>query len=375
MPPIKSLLAVPSVLFAVLIAVLTPVAYGNDQRSGGASAPTRPVIAALACSSGQARCAPGETLTLQGNGLGEAQIITFLGRRGRRDDRRARPRLRADHLLTVRVPRHARSGTVRVSSSVAGSAESQTHVVILRATAGGASVQPPSDQLFAGGRPRAFRYAVQPGAENPITIEVSRITDGLVVASWPAQPDATGSGQVMWDGTTSGVPVPIGRYAFRMSGPAEAAAPSDATVAAAFDVFDAIFPIRGRHDLGRTPAHGFGGGRGHMGQDLLADCGTRLVAARGGIVTFAGFQARAGNYIVITGSDQQSYVYMHMRGPSALRTGQPVLTGQPVGEVGETGRASGCHLHFELWTAPGWRVGEATAVDPLPELARWDTFS
>jgi murein DD-endopeptidase MepM/ murein hydrolase activator NlpD len=41
--------------------------------------------------------------------------------------------------------------------------------------------------------------------------------------------------------------------------------------------------------------------------------------------------------------------------------------------VGETGRASGCHLHFELWTAPGWYKG-GRAVDPLPTLRRWDSY-
>jgi murein DD-endopeptidase MepM/ murein hydrolase activator NlpD len=38
------------------------------------------------------------------------------------------------------------------------------------------------------------------------------------------------------------------------------------------------------------------------------------------------------------------------------------------------GRASGCHLHFEMWTAPGWYQG-GDVFDPLPELTRWDAFS
>ncbi|HST38524.1 MAG TPA: hypothetical protein VLK58_03405, partial [Conexibacter sp.] len=35
-----------------------------------------------------------------------------------------------------------------------------------------------------------------------------------------------------------------------------------------------VFPIRGRHDRGRYETNDFGGGRGHQGQDMFADCGT-----------------------------------------------------------------------------------------------------
>ena len=44
------------------------------------------------------------------------------------------------------------------------------------------------------------------------------------------------------------------------------------------------------------------------------------------------------------------------------------------GEVGDTGNARGCHLHFEEWTAPGWYDG-GRPFDPLPDLKRWDRTS
>ena len=43
---------------------------------------------------------------------------------------------------------------------------------------------------------------------------------------------------------------------------------------------------------------------------------------------------------------------MHLQEPSPLVKGARVLTGQVIGDVGDSGDARGCHLHFELWGAP-----------------------
>jgi len=62
---------------------------------------------------------------------------------------------------------------------------------------------------------------------------------------------------------------------------------------------------------------------------------------------------------------------MHLRQPALVVTGETVYTGQQIGEVGDTGDAVGCHLHFEEWTQPGWYKG-GHPYDPLPDLKRWD---
>lgn len=137
-------------------------------------------------------------------------------------------------------------------------------------------------------------------------------------------------------------------------------------VAAAVPPGEGVFPVRGRYDFG-TKVNGFGGGRGHGGQDVLARCSTPIVASRSGEVSAATTQSRAGNYVVITADDGTSQVYMHMLEPAVIVVGERVAAGQPIGRVGRTGRASACHLHYESWTAPGWHRG-GSAIDPLPEL-------
>ncbi len=65
---------------------------------------------------------------------------------------------------------------------------------------------------------------------------------------------------------------------------------------------------------------------------------------------------------------------MHLVSPSAFRKGDRVYTGQRIGEVGDSGNASGCHLHYEMWSAPGWYEG-GRPFDPLPALKSWDAWS
>jgi murein DD-endopeptidase MepM/ murein hydrolase activator NlpD len=119
----------------------------------------------------------------------------------------------------------------------------------------------------------------------------------------------------------------------------------------------------------------FGAGRNHQGVDMFAACGTPLGAASTGTVKVNTFQSRAGNYVVLTdtpsGEDQ---VYMHLESRSPLAVGTRVEAGSPVGFVGDTGRADGCHLHFELWSAPGWYAGGAPH-DPRKTLDAWAAAS
>jgi murein DD-endopeptidase MepM/ murein hydrolase activator NlpD len=155
--------------------------------------------------------------------------------------------------------------------------------------------------------------------------------------------------------------------------PAGASAVLDVPVAAVGPAH--VFPIDGPHDLGRSPANTFGGGRGHDGQDMFADCGTPVRAAQAGRVVFTGYQGAAGNYLVIRSDESgEDQVYMHLLNEPRFAAGDRIELGQRIASVGRTGRADGCHLHFELWTAPGWWRG-GRAYDPLGKLRLWDSWS
>ena len=114
------------------------------------------------------------------------------------------------------------------------------------------------------------------------------------------------------------------------------------------------------------------GGRIHEGVDIVAACGTELVAVSNGRVLRAGYDpVLYGNYLLIHGEgERRAYFYAHMPRPALVRRGKWVWEGERVGSVGETGNAvgTGCHLHFEIQV-------HGVAVDPMPELRRWDRYS
>jgi len=194
-------------------------------------------------------------------------------------------------------------------------------------------------------------------------------------------PDVAAS--VRWDGTTSeGRPARNGRYSFRIgpqgqTAPAARKASASTTLSLGFSFYGYAFPVLGAHDYGEGAAR-FGAARSghtHQGQDVMAACGTPLVAARGGRVQMSAWDDAAGNYLVIDGKGTKyDFMYAHLIAPSPLKDGETVRTGQPIGIVGETGDARGCHLHFEMWDAPGWYEG-GSPFDPLPYLEKWDAYS
>ena len=133
-------------------------------------------------------------------------------------------------------------------------------------------------------------------------------------------------------------------------------------------------PIRG---------HGIGSGFGvrtdpiagvsamHEGIDFVADVGTGVAAAAGGIVLSAEFHPQYGNLIEIDHGNDFSTRYAHLS-KVMVKPGQVVKRGQPIAFSGNTGRSTGPHLHFEVryrgvaqnpsrFLQPGIQVAQALA--------------
>ena len=97
----------------------------------------------------------------------------------------------------------------------------------------------------------------------------------------------------------------------------------------------------------RTDPMGGGGTDFHMGNDLAAAQGTPVLAAADGVVRIAGRHASYGNYLRILHKDGDETLYAHMQ-YLFVHAGTPVKAGRVLGTVGQTGNATGPHLHFEL---------------------------
>jgi murein DD-endopeptidase MepM/ murein hydrolase activator NlpD len=155
--------------------------------------------------------------------------------------------------------------------------------------------------------------------------------------------------------------------------PASPVAPPAPTVPAAPTVAG-VFPVAGAFTYGSGDAR-FGAGRPghvHQGQDVLAASGTPVLTPVAGVVSWKANQpGGAGIYLVVRATDGRDYVFMHLkRGSVLVAPGDQVGAGQQLAEVGATGRATGPHLHVEIWIG-GWQARGGEPIDPLPQLERW----
>ena len=389
----------------VLCALVAAPAAAAQSSGGGTTYVATPKVSKVTClrsCASKQRARGGSVLKITGTALASVDQVTYLGSYGRSDDVSVKVRPGSDQRISARVPIGAVTGPISLSTPAGGRSAPTKPVLILpplppEPNAELSPVPGPSangaprletgtsrTKAFVGARPGVtFSFRLSGASASALKVELVSAGDGVVVKTWTPQevpPDQVQS--ISWSGRLGRAAATPGRYSFRLTAAsadgAEAHSSQSGDVGRdSFDLYDNLFPVRGRHDYGGTGAH-FGAGRAghsHQGQDVMAKCGTRMVAARGGRIKFKQYHAAAGHYIVIDGDGTDlDYVYMHLDQPSPFGEGDRVYTGQTIGAVGDSGNARGCHLHFELWGAPGWYDG-GKPFDPFPSLQAWDSWS
>lgn len=349
---------------------------------GGVGTPQPPKLSDVICLN---RCADirvaatGSIVQLRGRSLDGVSEVRFAAAGGGRVG--ATPTATESSAVEVRVPDRAATGTVRVS---AYGVEAETPAdKSLRIVAAGqipdagdfrltSAEATPRQTFYDGVRAPGVSYVFAGKSATDVRIEVVNAENKQVVNTFvqtDAEPNAAHTAR--WDGLAAdGTPAPGGDYEFRVG--AAAGGGTRATADSDFAYHLYRFPLDAKHSYG----DGYGAGRGHEGQDVFAKCGTPIHAARGGRVQTVDYQSAAGNYVVVDGKGTPvDTFYAHLVRRSPLRAGARVRTGQLIGKVGQTGDATGCHLHFEIWTAPGWYEGGHAMPSVGRLLHLWDTWS
>ncbi|MDW3213033.1 MAG: peptidoglycan-binding protein [Ilumatobacteraceae bacterium] len=131
-----------------------------------------------------------------------------------------------------------------------------------------------------------------------------------------------------------------------------------------------VFPVQGKCYYGDSWGYPRGGGRVHLGVDIIAPEGKLLYAVADGTITkvYADYPGSlSGNGVRLTMADGTYFFYAHMVGVAdGIDVGTKVKAGQIVGAVGNTGNSGTAHLHFEVHPQGG------AAVNPYPMVKAID---
>lgn len=86
----------------------------------------------------------------------------------------------------------------------------------------------------------------------------------------------------------------------------------------------------------------------HTGVDISCNSRTPIRATADGVVSHSGWMGNSGNIVILEHGCGFSTVYAHNRN-NAVKVGQKVKRGDIIGYVGSTGKATGPHIHYEVW--------------------------
>ncbi|OIU71190.1 M23 family metallopeptidase [Rossellomorea aquimaris] len=119
-----------------------------------------------------------------------------------------------------------------------------------------------------------------------------------------------------------------------------------------------IFPVDGVI----TDLYGTRSGT-HKGMDIGGEAGSAVYAARGGIVSKSYYSESYGNVVFISHDNGYETVYAHLNDRSVSENDR-VTQGDTIGSLGNTGRSTGAHLHFEIHEGV-WTLDKENAIDPF----------
>jgi murein DD-endopeptidase MepM/ murein hydrolase activator NlpD len=369
---------------AVVLACLS-VGAGIASAAGGGISPGQPpelsdAVCIETCG-GMHKATTDSTVQLTGRHLSGVSKVLFKARGGGK--LKVKPSSAQRRSVTATVPAGASSGKPKVTDPYDNKATSPTSIKIVPQRnipdTGAFKVKElsakPRTAYYDGKKKPKVHYLFTNTEPTDVRIDViDRKTDEVVDSITKTDQAPNTEHAAHWNGRVDGSKrsASSGEYKFRVGPASGKLASSDS---AGFKFRPYKFPVRGPHEywdgVGAPRA-----GHTHEGQDVGASCGTKLQAARGGRVQYRAYQSAAGNYLVIDGKrTRHDYVYMHLKKPSPLHKGQKVKTGQKIGVVGSTGDATGCHLHFEEWSAPGWYEGGHFMKAVTRHLKKWDSWS
>lgn len=88
-------------------------------------------------------------------------------------------------------------------------------------------------------------------------------------------------------------------------------------------------------------------GRHHDGIDIPSSNGSHILASAAGKVSFSGWMRGYGRIIVLKHKNNYNTIYAH-NSKNFAKKGETVKKGQVIAKVGNSGRSTGPHLHFEI---------------------------
>ena len=285
---------------------LAPVAAAQTGGGGGgATFVAKPEITKVSCvrrCASRHRAQGASTIRISGHDLSGVVQVVFRGSYGRGDDTSTRVRSGSSTRINARVPIGAVTGPIALSTGTVRSRDTRPIAILpapppepnteltpvpmplaLGTTAAPAIETGTSRTKAYVGAKRAvtFSFRVSGSAPAQVAVELMRASDGAAVRTWHPATVPGEVERVSWDGRIGRSGAKPGRYSFRLTTAGANGAQVRSAKAGdyerdAFDLYDNMFPVRGRHDFGGSNAD-FGSGRSghsHQGQDVFARCGT-----------------------------------------------------------------------------------------------------